>query len=124
MFSTIIWAARGLRGAKVGVQPASVSWSSVICVRRSPVLAERTPDGRCTGGVGTGFTAASRCSLRAAPDEFRRETSPLDNPPPAPIARTAWWVEPVFVADIEYREIGGADAPPGSGSIGDRFGPR
>ncbi|MFI6573963.1 ATP dependent DNA ligase [Nocardia fluminea] len=27
--------------------------------------------------------------------------------PPAPVARTAWWVEPVFVADIEYREISG-----------------
>ncbi|WP_328661529.1 ATP dependent DNA ligase [Nocardia salmonicida] len=27
--------------------------------------------------------------------------------PSAAVARTAWWVEPVFVADIEYREISG-----------------
>lgn len=38
---------------------------------------------------------------------MRRETSPLDDPPPTPVARTAWWVEPVLVADIEYREISG-----------------
>ncbi|MGM7644363.1 non-homologous end-joining DNA ligase [Nocardia sp. JW2] len=73
------------------------------------VLAGHTPEGRlrCIGGVGTGFTAASRRSLRAALDQVRRETTPLDDPPPAPVARTAWWVEPVFVADIEYREISG-----------------
>ncbi|MEV0436519.1 non-homologous end-joining DNA ligase [Nocardia sp. NPDC050413] len=73
------------------------------------VLAGHTPEGRlrCMGGVGTGFTAASRRSIRAALDQVRRETTPLDDPPPAPVARTAWWVEPVFVADIEYREISG-----------------
>ncbi|TDP38826.1 bifunctional non-homologous end joining protein LigD [Nocardia ignorata] len=73
------------------------------------VLAAHTPEGRlrCIGGVGTGFTAASRRSIRAALDQVRRETTPLDDPPPAPVARTAWWVEPVFVADIEYREISG-----------------
>ncbi|MGW5455467.1 non-homologous end-joining DNA ligase [Nocardia sp. NPDC003979] len=73
------------------------------------VLAGHTPEGRlrCVGGVGTGFTAASRRSIRAALDQVRRETTPLDDPPPAPVARTAWWVEPVFVADIEYREISG-----------------
>ncbi|MEU4598427.1 non-homologous end-joining DNA ligase [Nocardia sp. NPDC023988] len=73
------------------------------------VLAGHTPEGRlrCMGGVGTGFTAASRRSIRAALDQVRRDTTPLDDPPPAPVARTAWWVEPVFVADIEYREISG-----------------
>ncbi len=73
------------------------------------VLAGHTPEGRlrCIGGVGTGFTAASRRSIRAALDQVRRDTTPLDDPPPAPVARTAWWVEPVFVADIEYREISG-----------------
>ncbi|MEU4709393.1 non-homologous end-joining DNA ligase [Nocardia salmonicida] len=73
------------------------------------VLAGHTPDGRLRyiGGVGTGFTAASRRSLRAALDKVRRETSPLDNPPPPPIEHTAWWVEPIFVADIEYRQISG-----------------
>ncbi|MFI6572844.1 ATP dependent DNA ligase [Nocardia fluminea] len=62
---------------------------------------------RCIGEVGTGFTAATRRSIRAALDRVRRETSPLDDPPPASVARTVWWVEPVFVADIEYREISG-----------------
>ncbi|MEU4599921.1 ATP-dependent DNA ligase [Nocardia sp. NPDC023988] len=72
------------------------------------VLAAHTPDGRlrCTGGVG-GFTAATRRSMRARLDEIRRDTSPLDDPPPAPVARTAWWVQPVLVADIEYREVSG-----------------
>lgn len=73
------------------------------------ILAAHTPDGRlcCIGGVGTGFTAATRRNLRAALDEIRRDTSPLDDPPPAPVARTAWWVQPVLVADIEYREVSG-----------------
>ncbi|WP_413232838.1 hypothetical protein [Nocardia salmonicida] len=67
------------------------------------------PDGPlcCIGGVGTGFTAASRRSLRAALDQIGRETNPLDDPPPASVARTGWWVEPVFVADLEYGEISG-----------------
>ncbi|WP_455645637.1 ATP-dependent DNA ligase [Nocardia fluminea] len=41
------------------------------------VLAGHTPDGRlrCIGGVGTGFTAASRRNIRAALDRVRRETS-------------------------------------------------
>ncbi|RMI33728.1 non-homologous end-joining DNA ligase [Nocardia stercoris] len=71
------------------------------------VLAGHTPEGRlrCIGGVGTGFTAAARRSIRAALDEVRRDTSPLDDPPPAAVTRSAWWVEPVFVADIEYREV-------------------
>ncbi|MFC4374973.1 hypothetical protein ACFO5K_12785 [Nocardia halotolerans] len=73
------------------------------------VLAGHTADGRprCIGGVGTGFTAATRRNIRAVLDKVRRQTSPLDDPPPEPVARTAWWVEPMFVADIEYREISG-----------------
>ncbi|MFD6395384.1 hypothetical protein [Nocardia sp. NPDC060249] len=73
------------------------------------VLAGCTLDGRlrCIGGARAGFTAASRRSIRAALDKVRRETSPLDGSPPTAVARTACWVEPVFVADIEYREISG-----------------
>ncbi|MCA2206619.1 ATP dependent DNA ligase [Nocardia rosealba] len=48
---------------------------------------------RCIGGVGTGFTAATRRSMRARLDEIRRDTSPLDDPPPALVARIAWWVQ-------------------------------
>lgn len=71
------------------------------------ILAGHTPDGhlRCIGGVGTGFTTEARRSLHAALEKVRRDTSPLDDPPPAAAVRAAWWVEPVFVADIEYREI-------------------
>lgn len=48
---------------------------------------------RCIGGVGTGFTAATRRGMRARLDEIRRDTSPLHDPPPAPVARIAWWVQ-------------------------------
>ncbi|MGW5575481.1 non-homologous end-joining DNA ligase [Nocardia thailandica] len=73
------------------------------------VLAAYTPQGRlrCLGGVGTGFSQATRRALRTQLDGIRRDTSPLDEPAPATIARTAWWVEPVLVADIEYREVSG-----------------
>ncbi|MEU4600246.1 hypothetical protein [Nocardia sp. NPDC023988] len=66
---------------------------------------------RCIGGVGTGFTAATRRGMRARIDEIRRDTSPLDDPPPAPGVRIAWWVQPVLVADIEYREVSGDGLP-------------
>ena len=73
------------------------------------ILAGHTPTGRLRyiGGVGTGFTHATRRQLRARLDEIRRTSSPLDDPAPAAITRTAWWVEPVLVADIEYREVSG-----------------
>ncbi|WP_410875105.1 hypothetical protein [Nocardia sp. A7] len=83
------------------------------------VLAAHTPDGRlrCIGGVRTGFTAASRRSIRTALDQVRRETSPLDDPPAA-VARTAWWVEPVFVADIEYPRENLHSTPNAKSTIG------
>ncbi|MGW5312874.1 ATP-dependent DNA ligase [Nocardia thailandica] len=73
------------------------------------ILAGHTPDRRLRyiGGVGTGFTHATRRQLRARLDEIHRDSSPLDDPAPAAITRTACWVEPVLVADIEYREVSG-----------------
>ncbi|MFD8098178.1 non-homologous end-joining DNA ligase [Nocardia fluminea] len=90
----------------VGAVPGNVANATTF---GGLVLAGHTPDGRlrCLGGVGTGFTATSRRRIRAALDTVRREASPLDDPPPGSVARTAWWVEPVFVVDIEYCEISG-----------------
>ncbi|MFD6395374.1 hypothetical protein [Nocardia sp. NPDC060249] len=31
----------------------------------------------------------------------------MDDSPLAAVARTVWWVESVFVADVEYRELSG-----------------
>ncbi|MGW4330466.1 ATP dependent DNA ligase [Nocardia sp. NPDC004573] len=62
---------------------------------------------RCTGCVGTGFSFAVRRALRNALDQITRETSPLDARAPAAVERWARWVDPVFVADVEYREMTG-----------------
>ncbi|MEU3010097.1 non-homologous end-joining DNA ligase [Nocardia asteroides] len=89
-------------GAVPGTGPNAATFGGLV-------LAGHTPDGRlhCIGGVGTGFNTETRRSLRAALEEIRRDTSPLDDPAPASVRRAAWWVEPVLVADIEYREVSG-----------------
>ncbi|WP_189024704.1 non-homologous end-joining DNA ligase [Nocardia rhizosphaerihabitans] len=89
-------------GAVPGTGPNAATFGGLV-------LAGHTPEGHlhCIGGVGTGFTTEARRSIRAALEEVRRETSPLDDPPPPAVTRAAWWVEPVFVADIEYREVSG-----------------
>ncbi|MFI8977469.1 hypothetical protein ACIGO9_31635 [Nocardia asteroides] len=60
------------------------------------VLAGHTSEGRlhCIGGVGTGFSPSpgARSVLRSK----RSAATPA-----------AWSVEPIFVADIEYRELSG-----------------
>ncbi|RMI28035.1 ATP dependent DNA ligase [Nocardia stercoris] len=73
------------------------------------VLAGHTPDGRLRGigSVGTGFTVDARRAIRAALDQIRREACPLDEPPPAIVGRSVWWVDPVIVAEVEYREFAG-----------------
>ncbi|MGW6730223.1 non-homologous end-joining DNA ligase [Nocardia sp. NPDC055029] len=87
-------------GAVPGTGPNASTFGGLI-------LAGHTPEGHlhCIGGVGTGFTTEARRSIHAALEKVRRDTSPLDDQPPAAAVRGAWWVEPVFVADIEYREI-------------------
>lgn len=57
------------------------------------------------GNVGTGFTAATRKTLLPGLAEIARTTSPFDIPPPRATTLGAHWVEPVLVADIEYREL-------------------
>ncbi|MGV9677816.1 non-homologous end-joining DNA ligase [Nocardia sp. NPDC003482] len=59
------------------------------------------------GNVGTGFTVADRRVLRRTLDELARPTTPFDIPPPRTVTAVAHWVEPVLVADIEYREYAG-----------------
>ncbi|MEV1132611.1 MULTISPECIES: non-homologous end-joining DNA ligase [Rhodococcus] len=59
------------------------------------------------GKVGTGFTAATRRTLRAQLDSLERTTSPLAVPAPARDTRDAHWVEPVLVGDVEFREYAG-----------------
>ncbi|MBF6465912.1 non-homologous end-joining DNA ligase [Nocardia beijingensis] len=56
------------------------------------------------GNVGTGWTMPDRRSLQARLNELSRPDTPFDVPPPRAIAAAAHWVEPVLVADIEYRE--------------------
>ncbi|NKY35545.1 ATP-dependent DNA ligase [Nocardia speluncae] len=67
---------------------------------------ENGPDLRFIGSVGTGFTMADRRKLRAALDGIARTTSPL-RAVPAAISKAARWVDPVLVADVEYRELTG-----------------
>ncbi|MGK8558066.1 non-homologous end-joining DNA ligase [Nocardia gipuzkoensis] len=56
------------------------------------------------GNVGTGWTMHDRRSLQARLTELSRPDSPFDIPPPRAVAAAAHWVDPVLVADIEYRE--------------------
>jgi bifunctional non-homologous end joining protein LigD len=64
------------------------------------------PDGLAfAGGVGTGF---DQRTLRALTDRLRDlavDRCPFDPPPPAPVARTATWVEPVLRATLEIAEF-------------------
>lgn len=57
------------------------------------------------GGVGTGF---DQPTLRGITDRLRSlvvTECPFDPPPPAPVVRTATWVEPVLRANVEIAEF-------------------
>jgi bifunctional non-homologous end joining protein LigD len=54
------------------------------------------------GRVGTGFTAATLRQWKQRLATIGRDTSPLDVPVPAEDARTAHWVDPVHVVEVEY----------------------
>jgi bifunctional non-homologous end joining protein LigD len=56
------------------------------------------------GNVGTGWTMHDRRALQARLNELSRPDTPFDVPPPRVVAASAHWVEPVLVANIEYRE--------------------
>jgi bifunctional non-homologous end joining protein LigD len=63
-----------------------------------------TPAGplRYAGKVGTGFSTAELERLRVLLADRTVDQSPFDPPPPLLVARTARWVRPELVAEIEY----------------------
>ncbi|KAA8889656.1 ATP-dependent DNA ligase [Nocardia colli] len=56
------------------------------------------------GNVGTGWTMRDRKTLQSRFDEIARPETPFDVPPPRAVITVARWVEPILVADIEFRE--------------------
>ena len=59
---------------------------------------------RFAGKVGTGFTQASARALRARLDAIEIDDCPFAPRPSAPLGRTAHWVRPALVAEIEFAE--------------------
>jgi bifunctional non-homologous end joining protein LigD len=59
-------------------------------------------DLRYVGKVGTGFTRSTSADLRRRLDAIATPKSKLTRPVRKPKAR---WVEPVLIADVEYRDI-------------------
>ncbi|HYN32553.1 MAG TPA: non-homologous end-joining DNA ligase [Ilumatobacteraceae bacterium] len=57
------------------------------------------------GGVGTGFDQRTLTALRARLDSITTDDCPFDPPPPAKVARTATWLEPVLRATFEIAEF-------------------
>ncbi|MEO3812169.1 non-homologous end-joining DNA ligase [Sphaerisporangium sp. B11E5] len=56
------------------------------------------------GNVGTGFTDETLRELGALLAPLERPTSPFDPPVPREQARTAHWVDPVLVGEVQYAE--------------------
>ncbi|MFE3194813.1 non-homologous end-joining DNA ligase [Nocardia sp. NPDC059240] len=75
----------------------------------SLVLGAHDDTGRLVyiGNVGTGFTQAARRILRDALNEIEVDASPFEKPPTEAGAGGWHWVEPILVADVEYREFSG-----------------
>ncbi|EQD86261.1 bifunctional non-homologous end joining protein LigD [Saccharopolyspora erythraea NRRL 2338] len=63
-------------------------------------------DGRLhyAGHVGTGFSDRDRAVFAEGLAELARPTSPFADPVPRELARYAQWVEPLIVAEVEYRQ--------------------
>ncbi|WP_229680392.1 non-homologous end-joining DNA ligase [Saccharopolyspora thermophila] len=59
---------------------------------------------RYAGHVGTGFAERDRAVFAAGLDELARTTSPFTDPVPPEFAAAARWVEPLVVAEVEFRE--------------------
>ena len=59
------------------------------------------------GAVGTGFSDRARRAIRSALDGIARNSSPLPGLAPKDIEAQAYWVDPIIVADIRYREFAG-----------------
>lgn len=64
------------------------------------------PDGPLTyaGHVGTGFSVPEMTRLQRALDTRRQSDSPFRPPLPRPVARSAHWVRPDLVAQVEFSE--------------------
>jgi bifunctional non-homologous end joining protein LigD len=56
------------------------------------------------GHVGTGFTASTLRLLGDRLEPLRRESPPFATPVPREHARTAVWVDPVLVCDVDFTE--------------------
>jgi bifunctional non-homologous end joining protein LigD len=56
------------------------------------------------GKVGTGFTQKSALELRQRLERIAQATVPFTPPPKGPLGRTAHWVRPVLVAEVEFTE--------------------
>lgn len=87
-------------GAIDGTGPNATTFGALVLAGH-----DSRGDLRAIGTVGTGFSAEARRHIRAALDQLRRDTSPLADPVPAQLARSAWWVDPILVAQISHREI-------------------
>jgi bifunctional non-homologous end joining protein LigD len=71
----------------------------------SLLLGVHSPEGLLFAGhVGTGFNAASLRQLADLLAPLARNSSPYDGPVPSQHARTAHWVEPVIVVDVDFTE--------------------
>jgi bifunctional non-homologous end joining protein LigD len=71
----------------------------------SLLLGQHGPSGlEFAGHVGTGFSAATLALLGRRLEPLRRDTPAYDTPVPREHARTAVWVEPEVVVEVEYAE--------------------
>jgi bifunctional non-homologous end joining protein LigD len=71
----------------------------------SLLLGQHGPAGlEFAGHVGTGFTGATLAMLGRRLEPLRRDTSPYATPVPREHARTAVWVAPEVVVEVEYTE--------------------
>ncbi|MEO7556685.1 MAG: non-homologous end-joining DNA ligase, partial [Acidimicrobiales bacterium] len=59
---------------------------------------------RFAGKVGTGFSSSELDRLGGLLDALAVAESPFDPPPPRLVARTARWVRPELVAEVEFAE--------------------
>jgi bifunctional non-homologous end joining protein LigD len=71
----------------------------------SLLLGQHGPEGlEFVGHVGTGFRSATLAMLGQRLEPLRRDTTPYATPVPPEHARTAVWVEPQVVVEVEYTE--------------------
>ncbi|MEM9042520.1 MAG: non-homologous end-joining DNA ligase [Actinomycetota bacterium] len=102
-------------GFTAGDGNRSASFGALLVGRRDGGAAGQPPvdgDGtigsgplRFAGGVGTGFDVKTLGDLRRRLDALVVDRSPFDPAPPSAVTRTATWVEPSLVAEIEIAEF-------------------